>query len=73
MKKNILFLALLSILSCSTDDNVSIDDLSADLSAEPIPMQAGVWLNAIGGVFLASAHIRNFRLCRKSSCCHGHD
>ena len=44
-----------------------------DLSAEPIPMQAGVWLNAIGCVFLASAHIRNFRLCRKSSCCHGHD
>ena len=44
-----------------------------DLSAEPIPMQAGVWLNAIGGVFLASAHVRNFRLCRKSSCCHDHD
>ncbi|MEC8279449.1 MAG: MerC domain-containing protein [Verrucomicrobiota bacterium] len=44
-----------------------------DLSAEPIPLQAGVWLNAIGGVFLASAHIRNFRLCRTSSCCHDHD
>ena len=44
-----------------------------DLSAEPIPMQAGVWLNAIGCVFLASAHIRNFRLCRKSCCCHDHD
>ena len=43
-----------------------------DLSAEPIPMQAGVWLNAIGGFFLASAHVRNFRLCRKSSCGYDH-
>ena len=42
-----------------------------DVTAEPIPIQAGVWLNALGGFFLASAHIRNFRLCRKSSCCHG--
>ena len=46
---------------------------SRDIAAEPTPMQAGVWLNAIGGIFLASAHIRNFRLCRKSSCCHGDD
>ena len=44
-----------------------------DLSTEPIPMQAGVWLNAIGGLFLASAHIRNFRLCRKNSCDHEHN
>ena len=42
-----------------------------DITAEPIPMHAGVWLNAVGGLFLASAHIRNFRLCRKSRCCHG--
>ena len=42
-----------------------------DITAEPIPMQAGVWLNALGGFILASAHIRNFRLCRKSTCCHG--
>ena len=41
-----------------------------DITAEPIPMQAGVWLNAIGGLLLASAHVRNFRLCRKSSCKH---
>lgn len=46
---------------------------SRDITAEPIPMHAGVWLNAVGGLFLASAHIRNFRLCRKSSCCHGED
>ena len=44
-----------------------------DISAELVPMRAGVWLNAIGGIFLASAHVRNFRLCRKSNCCHGDD
>ena len=53
--------------------SVDCETCSRDLSAEPIPMQAGVWLNAIRGVFLASAHVRNFRLCRKSSCCHDHD
>ena len=44
-----------------------------DITAELIPMHAGAWLNAIGCVFLASAHIRNFRLCRKSRSCHDHD
>ena len=44
-----------------------------NINGESIPMRAGVWLNAIGCLFLASAHIRNFRLCRKSSCCHGDD
>ena len=44
-----------------------------NIAEEPIPMHSGVWLNTIGGLFLASAHIRNFRLCRKSSCCHGED
>jgi carbon starvation protein CstA len=52
--------------------SVDCEICSRDLSAEPIPMQASVWLNAIGGFFLASAHIRNFRLCRKSSCSHDH-
>ena len=52
--------------------SVDCEICSRDLSAEPIPMQASVWLNAIGGFFLASAHIRNFRLCRKSSCGHDH-
>ncbi|QBG48831.1 MerC domain-containing protein [Verrucomicrobia bacterium S94] len=28
------------------------------------------WVNTLGGLFLASAHIRNFKLCRKSGCCH---
>ena len=52
--------------------SVDCETCARDLSAEPIPMQAGVWLNAIGGFFLASAHVRNFRLCRKSSCGHDH-
>ena len=34
----------------------------------PIPPSA--WINSIGGLFLATAHIRNFRLCRESRCCH---
>ena len=34
----------------------------------PVPPSA--WLNTIGGLFLASAHIRNFKLCRKSNCHH---
>lgn len=28
------------------------------------------WVNTVGGLFLASAHVRNFKLCRKSDCCH---
>ena len=53
------------------DAEISLADCETcvrNITAEPIPMQAGVWLNAIGCVFLASAHVRNFRLCRKSSC-----
>lgn len=46
---------------------------SRDVSVEPVPMHAGAWFNTIGGLFLASAHIRNFRLCRKSRCDHDHD
>jgi hypothetical protein len=42
----------------------------ADLSKEAIPMHAGAWFNTLGGLLLASAHIRNFRLCRKSHCSH---
>ncbi|MDF7798784.1 MerC domain-containing protein [Pontiellaceae bacterium B1224] len=34
----------------------------------PIPPSA--WFNTAGGLFIASAHIRNFKLCRKSHCCH---
>lgn len=34
----------------------------------PIPPSA--WFNTFGGLFLASAHVRNFKLCRTSGCCH---
>ena len=71
---SILLLALIQERACYASEGdaaVSSADCeicSRDIAAEPIPMHAGVWLNAIGGFFLASAHIRNFRLCRKSSC-----
>jgi hypothetical protein len=41
-------------------------------SEEPVPMHAGAWFNTFGGLILASAHFRNFRLCRKSHCDHSH-
>jgi hypothetical protein len=44
------------------------DSCARDLSEEPIPMHASAWFNTVGGILLASAHIRNFRLCRKSNC-----
>ncbi len=34
----------------------------------PVPPSA--WINTAAGLFLASAHIRNFKLCRKSGCRH---
>ena len=43
------------------------------INGDSMPMRASVWLNAVGGLFIASAHLRNFRLCRKSSCCHRDD
>lgn len=33
-------------------------------------LSACAWFNTLGGLFLAAAHIRNFRLCRKSCCTH---
>lgn len=48
----------------------SCESCSRNLSEEPIPMHAGAWFNTIGGLLLASAHLRNFRLCRKSRCEH---
>ena len=71
---SILLLALIQERACyASEGDVAVSSAdceicSRDIAAEPIPMHAGVWLNAIGGFFLASAHIRNFRLCRKSSC-----
>ena len=42
-------------------------------SDDAAPIHAGAWFNTFGGLILASAHFRNFRLCRKSHCEHGHD
>ena len=76
---SILLFALIQERVCyASEGDVAVssadcETCARDLSVEPIPMQAGAWLNAIGGIFLASAHIRNFRLCRKGSCCHDHD
>jgi len=38
--------------------------------AADAPLGAWAWVNTLGGVFLAGAHARNFRLCRKSACTH---
>lgn len=46
------------------------ESCARDLSEEPIPMHAGAWFNTFGGLLLGSAHVRNFRLCRKSHCAH---
>ena len=76
---SVLLFALIQERVCySSEEDFAVsstdcETCARDISAEPIPMRAGVWLNAIGGVFLASAHVRNFRLCRKSSCCHRDD
>jgi len=48
------------------------ESCARDLSEEPIPMHAGAWFNTLGGLLLAGAHVRNFRLCRKSRCDHDH-
>jgi hypothetical protein len=36
------------------------------------PLHAAAWINVMGGLFLASAHVRNYRLCRKARCEHEH-
>ena len=48
----------------------SCESCSRNLADEPIPMHAGAWFNTFGGLLLASAHVRNFRFCRKSHCSH---
>lgn len=49
------------------------ESCARDLAEEPVPMHAGAWFNTFGGLFLAGAHVRNFRLCRKNRCDHDHD
>jgi hypothetical protein len=52
--------------SCLTD----CKSCARDIWVEPIPMQASVWFNTLGGLLLASAHVRNFSMCRKLGCRH---
>ncbi|MEM1223771.1 MAG: MerC domain-containing protein [Verrucomicrobiota bacterium] len=47
------------------------ENCARDLAKEPIPMNASAWFNVLGGVFLASAHVRNYRLCQKKRCANG--
>ena len=49
---------------------VHCESCARDISEEPVPMHAGAWFNTLGGLLLAAAHVRNYRLCRKSRCEH---
>lgn len=39
-------------------------------SEEGQPLSVAAWINTLGGLFLASGHIRNYRLCRRTACAH---
>jgi hypothetical protein len=41
-------------------------------SVSEAPLQVASWINVLGGLFLASGHVRNYRLCRKARCQHQH-
>ncbi len=41
-----------------------------DLSEQPLPIHTAAWVNVLGGLFLASGHVRNYRLCRRAKCTH---
>ena len=49
--------------------SVECASCSRDIAKEPIPMHAGAWINTFGGLLIAGAHFRNFRLCRRRDCC----
>ena len=55
--------------SAPTDHHCEVCAASAsNLAGEPTPLPASAWINTLGGLFLVSGHIRNFRLCRKREC-----
>jgi len=60
-------------VKANSDPSEVCEVCAPDINGDSSPMRASVWLNAVGGLFIAGAHIRNFRLCRKSRCCHGDD
>ena len=54
----------------AADHLAHCESCARDISEEPIPMHAGAWFNTLGGLLLAGAHVRNYRLCRKDRCEH---
>ena len=41
-----------------------------EIGEDAQPLSIAAWINTLGGLFLASAHVRNYRLCRRSACAH---
>ncbi|MGB0413695.1 MAG: MerC domain-containing protein [Coraliomargarita sp.] len=54
----------------SAEEGAACPHCVRDVSDEPVPMHAAAWINTLGGLFLASGHVRNFRLCRRAKCSH---
>lgn len=50
-------------VASSTDENAAAAGFN--------PLSGMALLNLAGGLFLVAGHVRNFRLCRAASCCHG--
>ena len=55
-------------VSCCAVDVHASSGSTASLGIIPLTTEA--LLNLAGGLFLITGHIRNFRLCRTSECCH---
>ena len=54
----------------SAEDGAACPHCVRDVSEAPVPMHAAAWINTLGGLFLASGHVRNYRLCRRAKCNH---
>lgn len=54
----------------ATEDGVHCPHCVRDMNEEAVPMQTAAWINTLGGLFLASGHVRNYRLCRRAKCSH---
>ena len=68
---------LVTLISIAIHDSLSHTANAADcahcaaIAASEAPiLTASVGINVLGGLMLASAHIRNFLLCRNSGCSH---
>ncbi len=54
----------------ATEDGAHCPHCVRDMNEEAVPMQTAAWINTLGGLFLASGHVRNYRLCRRAKCSH---